>query len=651
MHISNQLLAIAVILLSLATIVGWITRKLRLPYTVGLVLLGLGLGLLNSLSIDLLPEPLLELVEFTRQSITPDFILGLLVTPLIFEAAFHLNWDDLRRDIVLILALAVPGVLATTILIGSLIYLGTDFQFSVALLFGAMMAATDPVSVIALFRYLGVPTRLQVLVEGESLFNDGTAIVIFALVFNMVKAANVITPALDTKLVLQFLADFIRVAGGGLITGLFTGWIVSLLISRIDDYLLETTLTTVLAFGTYLVAEQLEVSGVLAVVAAGLVNGNIGPKGMSPTTHIQVTNFWEYASFLSNSVIFLLIGLEIDLPSLLARFRPTLLAILVVLLVRAIVIYSFSWFNREVPWRWRHIIFWGGLRGAVSLALALNLPASLEWSTDLRNMTFGVVLFTILVQGFSTQPLVKHLHLVERNEMQEEYERRHARAVAASAAYDHLKQMYRGGLFSQHTWQLLAPILKEHAESLAEAVKEVIEIDPSVEAEELDTARREALRAQRSALIGLLQDGVISEDVYSQLSRSIDIQLSKSQSHWIHMIKEKLLAPHINRLMTAVVQVQDVENAINGLNEASLPVTRLPSTGGFLGRRNVTLLIGLAEGQEELVHDTLRRNCRRRIEYIATPLEGSPFHLPLTTPVTVGGATIFTFKVEHYEEI
>ncbi len=650
MHITNETLAFVIIMMSLATIVGWVTRRYRLPYTVGLVLLGLGLGLINSLQIPLLPEPVLEQVEFARQNITPDFILGLLVTPLIFEAAFHLNWDDLRRDLVLILALAVPGVAITTWLVGTMVYMGTDFQYPVALLFGAMMAATDPVAVIALFRYLGVPKRLQVLVEGESLFNDGTAIVVFTLVFSLISNPTMTQSGGGTQ-VLQNLASFLRVAGGGLITGLLTGWIVSSLISRIDDYLLETTLTTVLAFGTYLVAAQLDVSGILAVVAAGLVNGNIGPRGMSPTTHIQVTNFWEYAAFLSNSFIFLLIGLEIDLTSLFARLRPTLIAILAVLLARAVVAYGLSWVNKDIPWRWRHVLFWGGLRGAVSLALALNLPAGTSWTTDVRNMTFAVVLFTILVQGISAQPLVHHLRLSERSEMQEEYERRHARAVTARAAYERLRQMHREGLFSNHTWQLLAPIMKEHADTLAEAVKEVMQIDPSVEAEELDTARREALRAQRSALIGLLKDSVISEDTYAQLARSVDIQLAKNQSHWIQMIKEKMLVPKINRLMTTIVQVQDVENAISALNDAGFPVTRLPSTGGFLGRRNVTMLIGLAEDQAENVHDILQHSCRRRVEYIATPLEGAPFHLPLSTPITVGGATIFTFVVEHYEEL
>jgi len=450
----------------------------------------------------------------------------------------------------------------------------------------------------------------------------------------------------------QFLIQFIQVAGGGLLVGLALGWLISKFISLVDDRLIETALTTVLAFGAFLIAEQMNVSGVLAVVVAGLVNGNIGPKGMSPTTHILVTSFWEYAAFVSNSIIFLLIGLEIDPTRLftITSLEPILLAILAVLTARAVVIYGLSWVGKEIPNRWRHVLFWGGLRGAISLVLALSLPKLGNWTTDLQNMAFAVVLYTILVQGFTMGPLVRRMRLLERSEMQEEYERRHARAVAARAAYDHLNTMCQEGLFSEHTWELLSPLLKEHSEKLAEAVKEVMLVDPNVEAEELDTARREALRAQRSALIGLLSDGVISEEIYSQLARGIDIQLARSQENWISLIKEKVLEPlHVTHLMAAIVQVQDVENAISALNEAGLSVTRLPSTGGFLGRRNVTLMVGFAQGQEEQIVQALTVSCRRRVEYLASPIEGMPFNLPPSTPVTVGGATLFTLAVERYE--
>lgn len=649
METSNQILEIIILLLFIATLVSMLTRRLRLPYTVGLVLMGLLLGVINQPGVQELPEAVGTLISLVENQITPGIIVGLLVTPLIFEAAFHLRWETLRRDLGLILALAIPGVILTTVMVGGIIYAGTNYTLPMAMVFGALMAATDPVSVIAVFRSLGVPKRLQVLVEGESLFNDGTAIVIFDLVLAIALGA---TQAQTSSEWVFYLTDFIRVAGGGLVVGLLLGWVVSQVISKVDDHLIETTLTTVLAFGAYLAAEQLHVSGVLAVVAAGLVNGNIGPRGMSPTTRIVVTNFWEYVAFLSNSFVFLLIGLEMQLGQLIAQWQLILLAILAVLLARAVVIYGLTLTSRNIPIRWSHVLLWGGLRGAVSLALALSVPLALGVPevTQLRTMAFGVVLFTILVQGFSMQPLVKAMNLVQRSEMQEEYERRHARAVAARAAYDRLETMHDEGLFSRHTWQTLSPLLEQHSQALANSVKEVIEADPSVEAEELDTARREALRAQRSALIGLLTDGVVSEEVYSQLAREVDMAITESQNSWAGLLKPARLHP-VNKLMTAVIQVQDFENALIALNEAGLSLTHMSSSGGFLGHRNVTLLIGLGDGQEELAVRTLGKSCRRRVEYVATPLEGAPFHLPLSTPVTVGGATIFTFNVDRYEEI
>ncbi len=615
-------------LLFIATIVGILARHLRVPYTVGLVLMGLVLSLLPQV----------------RVHIPKNIIMGLLVPPLVFEAAFHINLNELRRDLMPILTWAVPGVVITMVLVGWIVSAGTGIPLPYALVFGAMVAATDPVAVIALFNTVGAPRRLQLLLEGESLLNDGTAIVVFGMVTE-IALTNYFNPLLT-------VFDFIRIAGGGLIIGLILGSVISQMISRIDDYLIETTLTSILAFGSYLIAQEVfHVSGVLAVVAAGLINGNIGPKGMSPTTRIVVFNFWEYAGFLANTFAFLLIGLQIELPKLIAYWQPILIAIVGVLLSRALTIYGLAWIWTNIPLRWQHVLFWGGLRGAISLALALGLPFVIEGYEPLQVMTFGVVVFTLLVQGFSMGKLVHRLRLIEPSPLKAEYERRHARAVAVSASYVHLEKLKQSGLISEHTWQVLSPILEEYNQTLVNAVKQVILEDPSLESDEFEFARQEILKAQRSTLGLLLRDGVISNETYSHLVAEIDAALIDRTGGWSEMVRKIGETSHpINRLMAAVIQEQDVENAMSSLTKLGFSVTQLASSGGFLGRRNVTLLIGFSEGQENSVVNALNQSCRRRVEYIATPIEGAGMSFSPPIPIQIGGATIFVFEVEKYFE-
>lgn len=631
-------------LLLIAALVAIFVRRYRLPYTIGLV----GIGLFIS---AIFPEPIPGLIS-------SEIILSLLVPPLIFEAAFHLRLDDLRRDLGFIILLAVPGVILTTFVVGGLISLANiGIRLELALVFGALIAATDPVAVVALFRRLGVPKRLQVLLEGESLFNDGTAIVLFniTLVIAGVSAHGESSLTANSGLGM-WVAEFLKVAGGGVLTGVVLGMFASQIIGRIDDALVETTLTTVLAFGSYLVAEHmLGVSGVLAVVAAGIVNGNVGPQGMSATTRVVVFNFWEYAAFLANSFIFLLIGLAIDIVDLRNNLPAIGIAIVAVLLARALGIYGLSLFNRTISRKWKHVLYWGGLRGAIALALALTLPVNVEPDmlsevTLLRNMAFGVVLFTLLIQGISMDWVIKKLKLVQRSEVQEEYERRHARFVAGRAAYDYIRRMSQQGLISEHTWQRLAPIMERQNDTLVEAVKQVITSHPKVEAEELDTAHREALRAQRSALTGLLRDGVISEETYSQLVGEVDSALTEQNYQWPELLRFGSNKYPVTHLMTVVIQEVDLENALGLLNKLGFSVTRLSSTGGFLSRRNVTLLVGVQEGRVEVAINALKNSCQRRVEFVSSPLRGGTFPMPTPIQVTVGGATVFMFEVESYDE-
>jgi CPA1 family monovalent cation:H+ antiporter len=582
----------------------------------------------------------LQLRDF---QLTPELILALLVPPLIYEAAFHLNIDALRRNLVTILAFAILGVVVTTFLVAVVVSWGTEISFSAAILFGTLVAATDPVAVIALFRSIGVPKRLQVILEGESLLNDGTAIVLFTLALDLI-------PRGEFNLV-SSLIEFLRVSGGGLAVGLLLGYLISLVFRRIDEPLIETTLTLVLAYGAYLVAESISLSGVLAVVAAGLVSGNIGPQRMSPTSRILVFNFWEIAAFLANSFIFLLIGLEIDLNVLFQNWQAILVALLAVLTARAVVIFGLSWTGRDIPNNWRAVLYWGGLRGAISLALALSLPTSLGPIRDqLEAMAFGVVLFTLLFQGITMEQLVRRMKVTKRSDIRERYERRNARLIAARAAYQRVNQMHRDGIISDHIWESLSPILEQHNQKLVESVSELMHANPTVEQEELNTARREALQAQRSSLTNLFIDGIISDEIFTELVTEVDAILEEPENRWYDLIMAKEAMPAVNCMAAAIVQERDFERATRALRENGFSVTRLPSSGGFLGRRNATLLVGFATGQEAKVVGALEASSRRRVEFVINPLVG--WRIPIAFPrrVPVGGATIFVFDVEEYRE-
>jgi CPA1 family monovalent cation:H+ antiporter len=627
----NPVLQVEILVLEMLLIVSLVavvTRRFRVPYTVALVVAGLVLSLRARLDIG----------------ITPQLILSLFLPPLVFEAAFHLPLRDLRRDGIAVFLLAVPGVLLAMVIVGGVLTLAGGLSLPLALVFGALIAATDPVSVLAIFRRLGVPKRLEVLIEAESLFNDGTAIVLFNLAL-----AGALSGGFR---VWEGAFEFLWVSIGGLAIGLALGWVTAQLLARVDDYLVETTLTTVVAFGSYLLAEQLHVSGVLAVLAAGLVTGSLGTRGMSPTTRIVVFNFWEYAAFLANSAVFLLIGLHIDLPLLAESWQLILLAIAAVLVSRAVATYLTTRGVARFPLRWSHAVFWGGPRGAIALALALSLPASLGESRNLLlALTFGVVLFTILVQSMTMDGLLRRLKVIERSEGRLEYERRHARALAARAGYEHLQRMNRDGLITTPTWDRLRGPARERLEALTNAVREAMADAPDMEIQELSMAQREALRAQRAMLGRLRRDGILSDESHADLIAEVDLSLEAQAEASADKVTNGGCPMPVRVLLFIVVQDRDLDRATNALSAYGAMCTRLKSQGGFLGQPSHLLLVGLGEGKLEGALSVLQRTCRTRVEYVMGPLENVPGPMPAPIPVEIRGATVFAFNVERHEEI
>jgi monovalent cation:H+ antiporter, CPA1 family len=404
MNATQHTITVFILLLLVASGVAMVTKWVRLPYTLALVIVGLVIGPLH-----LLP-PI---------HISPELILLIFLPALLFEAAWNLKLERLRANVVSISILAIVGVGISAGVIGGIVHYAVHLSWASSLLFGAIVSATDPVSVLALFRKLGAPARLSFIIEGESLFNDGTAAVLFRILAGIVAGAT--ASRSHWQLALSSLLQFITILAGGIAVGTAIGFLASMLTSYFDDHLLEIMLTTIAAYGSYLLAELIHVSPVITVIVTGIMIGNPGRRAhMSANTQVAVDSFWEYQAFVVNSLVFLIIGLEIPLSLLALHAVFIAWAVLAMVLSRALVIYGlFPFINRlgpPVPGRWQHILFWGGLRGSLSIALVLSLPLVTPNRVQLVAMTFGAVTFSLLGQGLMISPLLKVLKLETRED-------------------------------------------------------------------------------------------------------------------------------------------------------------------------------------------------------------------------------------------
>ncbi len=383
-----------VIFVTLAALVGLLIRRIAIPYSVALVAVGLAVALL-------LPQLELE--------VTPELVLMILLPGLVFEAALNIDLPALRRSIGSVALLAGPGVIVVALIVALTLHLGTGLPFELGIIVGAMVAATDPAAVIASFKRMGVPRRLSAMTEGESLFNDGTGLVLYALTLKAVFTTVTAVDVLETLVVTVVVS---------VIIGLAAGFLASRVLALVEDHLLELTISVSAAYGTYLLADAFHESGVIATVIAGIVIGNYGRRiGISPRATEAIDTVWEFVAFLMTAIVFMLVGLSISLPGLQDALPWIFWGIVGTLIGRAIVVYGLlggTWwitrrrFVKDKTHRgWLHVVFWSGLRGAVAVAMALSLPRSVPERQLLLEITFGIVLFTLLVQGMTIEPLVR----------------------------------------------------------------------------------------------------------------------------------------------------------------------------------------------------------------------------------------------------
>ena len=377
------------LLLLIAAVVAMLTRRLGLPYSVGLVTAGIILAIL----------PFAPKVNLTK-----DLIFTALLPPLLFEAAFYIHWNQLRRDFSVIFVLATLGVLLSACVTATGMHYLVHWQWLGALVFGVLIAATDPVSVIATFKESKASGRLLVLIEAESLLNDGTAAVAFGVVVALASGQQLTS--------LEITMMFLRTIGGGILCGGVVALGALLLAGRTDDHLVEISFTTVAAYGSFLLADHFGLSGVLATITAGLVMGNFKSlNAISERGKEAVDAFWEYAAFVANSLVFLLIGMHEAHQNFVTIWLPAVIAIALVTLGRAVAIYPccliFSRSSLRVTMNHQHVLLWGGVRGALALALALGLPSEVAQREEIITISFAVVAFSVFVQGLTVKPLLR----------------------------------------------------------------------------------------------------------------------------------------------------------------------------------------------------------------------------------------------------
>ncbi|WP_255587010.1 cation:proton antiporter [Hephaestia mangrovi] len=381
-------------LLFVASLVAMAARRFDFPYSVGLVAAGIAMAVL---------------APGTTPSLTPGLIYYIFLPPLVFEAAIQIPWKPFRRELPLLLALVTFGVAIAAIVVAGGMHWLLGWSWIGAAMFGVLISATDPVAVIAAFKAMKVQPRLHLLVEAESLLNDGVAAVGFAVLLAIAVDGGAMGGG-------GIVLDLVKTVVGGVIAGAVVAFPLIAIAGRATDRLVEITLTMLIAYGSFLLAEHFHASGVLATVTAGLIVGNYGFLGaISDDGRSGVLHHWEFVAFLVNSLIFILIGgREAEMPFF-DVLEAAVIATALVLAGRAAAVYpvmaSFAKTRLAVPWKYKHVLFWGGLRGALALALALNVPVTVPERDTIIVVSFAVVAFSIFVQGLTMPWLTRKMGL------------------------------------------------------------------------------------------------------------------------------------------------------------------------------------------------------------------------------------------------
>lgn len=508
----------ALFLIMIAAGITAIAKKVKQPYPIALVIIGTIIGLMN---IPIL-EPLKNFI--TEGEIFNFVIITLFLPALLGEASLKLPFSHLKDNKEPILALAFVGTLLSFLIVGFSGYYFLDLSLSAAFVFGALMSATDPVSVLSIFKSVGVKKRLAVVIEGESLFNDGLAVVLYKIsAFSLVSYLDAGWSGLGMG-----LWDFIRVISLGIMVGGAMGYGFSKLTKFFDDYPLEIIFSILLFYGSFLIAESIHASGVIAVVVGALIFGNYGARiGMSPTTKLNINNFWEVTALLANSLVFLMVGLEITRIDINDKWWLIISAIVIVLLARSAAVYVSMLAINSFSMKWKHILNWGGLKGSLSIALVLSLPRDFQGREDLLILAFSVVLFSLVVQGLSIKPLISFLGINKKEESHSEYEQILAKLYRYENAIKGMKDA-KGKFYITKT--VSEELVNKYQLKMDIAIAEMDELYlryPELKKKQMETLRKFAYYAEHEAIDKLTKDEIISSEIADAERKDITEELVK----------------------------------------------------------------------------------------------------------------------------
>lgn len=490
------------------------SKKTRFPYTVALLIVGLiGQYLIHFLNIGF---------EF---DLDPEVIFFVLLPLLLFESALHINFHQFRLQFKTITFLATFGLLASIFTVGAGLAWIIGLPLGVSLLFGAMISATDPIAVLALFKNLGAPKRLALLTEGESMLNDATAVIIFKLIAGFVVAQQLF----QTSTIFQGIGQFLYVFIGSIIFGALVAYLTSLAIAKIkEDRIIETTLTAALAIGSFVIAEHFfHLSGVIATVIAGIYLGNFGKTKISGGVIKFMEEIWEYNGFFAISLIFFFTAFNLNVDILAQNLTAIIAVILVILVARSVAVYASFYFTNllkffkdepNVPTSWQHVINWGGLRGIIPLVLVHSLPDEFEYKTLFLAFTLAAFMVSLLVNALSINWLLKILGL---------HVTPHTEAIVAQEmaifALEEAEKKLKELPPDEFDKDVIKSIDKQIEQQ--EQTHQRLLLKLATPKELLLSLKLQAINIEKSTIEQLFLQGHINEHIYFRIEVELDLQL------------------------------------------------------------------------------------------------------------------------------